>query len=126
MTAAETLDTEFCGDGFPVDPGCLVGKNEEVGMGLENMEKKEKGILSIKTSMVGNNRYVKIEFSDNGCGIKKKDISKIFDPDFSTKPGGNGLGLWLIKSYLEQMDSIIYVDSKFRNGTTFTIIIPIG
>jgi two-component system sensor histidine kinase HydH len=64
---------------------------------------------------------VKIEIEDDGPGIAKSLLSKIFEPLFTTKNNGTGLGLSICKTIIEQHDGTISVKS---NPTTFTIILP--
>ena len=64
---------------------------------------------------------VKIEIEDDGPGITKSILPKIFDPLFTTKNNGTGLGLAICKTIIEQHDGTISVKS---NPTTFTIILP--
>jgi len=66
-----------------------------------------------------------IRFSDNGPGIKPEFLPKIFEPDFTTKPKGNGIGLWLVKTQLELIQGSIEVHSVYGQGATFTIRIPL-
>lgn len=68
--------------------------------------------------------YVKIEFVDEGTGIEKKYIEKIFDPYFTTKQDGNGLGLTICHSIISKHNGRLVVESEFGVGTTFTIYIP--
>ncbi|WP_273266188.1 ATP-binding protein [Flexistipes sinusarabici] len=69
-------------------------------------------------------RYLKLVLADNGPGIEKKQLEKIFDPYFSTKEGGSGLGLAITHSVIKKHNGYIHVDSKPGKGTTFTILIP--
>jgi len=64
---------------------------------------------------------IKIEIEDDGPGITKSILSKIFDPLFTTKNKGTGLGLAICKTIIEQHDGKISVES---NPTTFTINLP--
>lgn len=82
------------------------------------------GSLTITT--LRKDDYVEINFADTGCGIRHKDISKIFDPFYSTKEVGKGIGLGLSVSYgiLERNNGSIEVDSKMGKGTTFTLKFP--
>lgn len=68
---------------------------------------------------------VEIIISDDGCGIDKNDISRIFDPFFTRKADGTGLGLSIVKNIIKQHNGEIIVKSKVGKGTTFTIILPI-
>ncbi len=70
------------------------------------------------------NRY-KISISDNGHGIKKDYIDKIFNSFFTTKEGGTGLGLSISKQLIEEHNGRLLVDSEEGIGTTFSIYIPV-
>ncbi|NQS90333.1 hypothetical protein HQ584_11150, partial [Patescibacteria group bacterium] len=63
---------------------------------------------------------------DTGKGISDKDIIKIFDPFFSSKPNGVGLGLTLCYGIIVSHGGTIEVESKLREGTLFTVSLPIG
>jgi len=82
----------------------------------------EGGRLDIRTRSKG--KYVEVEFADTGCGIPESAISKIFDPLFTTKAKGIGLGLSVCKSILEKHDGDIRVESEAGRGTTFTVSLP--
>ena len=69
-------------------------------------------------------RYVKISISDHGCGIPSNILSKIFDPYFTTKPTGSGLGLTTTYSIIKRHGGNINVSSLLGTGTTFDILIP--
>ncbi len=80
------------------------------------------GKLSIRTST--RNQMIVIEFKDTGHGIPAADIDRIFDPFFSTKPTGTGLGLFVCYSVVEGHHGTIEVKSKPGKGTRFTIQLP--
>jgi signal transduction histidine kinase len=84
----------------------------------------EGGRVSIKLSNTGANS-VKVEITDTGCGISAQDISKVFEPYFSTKETGTGLGLAIVKKAVDDHGGTISVASKEGSGTTFTIILPV-
>ncbi|MDD2272672.1 MAG: PAS domain S-box protein [Desulfuromonadaceae bacterium] len=65
--------------------------------------------------------YVKLTFTDQGCGIPEEDQKKIFDPYFTTKSEGSGLGLASTHSIISKHDGRIVVNSVVGKGTTFTI-----
>jgi PAS domain S-box-containing protein len=69
-------------------------------------------------------RYVRITFSDQGCGISEDDLKKIFDPYFTTKLTGNGLGLASVNSIIAKHGGNICAGSIVGSGTTFTIYLP--
>lgn len=69
-------------------------------------------------------RYVKITVTDQGAGISPENISKIFDPYFTTKETGNGLGLATVYAIIKNHGGGIQVQSQPGQGTTFTILLP--
>jgi len=69
--------------------------------------------------------YVIIEISDTGKGIRKQDISKIFNPFFTNKSNGVGLGLSVTHRIIQSHKGKIEVESKYHKGTKFTIKLPI-
>lgn len=82
------------------------------------------GTVSINLSKADDN-HVRIEISDTGCGIAPEDISKVFEPYFSTKDTGTGLGLAIVKKAIDDHGGTISVSSKPGSGTTFTITLPV-
>jgi signal transduction histidine kinase len=69
--------------------------------------------------------FVKVEITDTGRGIAAEDISKVFEPYFSTKETGTGLGLAIVKKAIDDHCGTIGVTSKEGSGTTFTITLPV-
>lgn len=69
-------------------------------------------------------RYVRIHIKDEGKGIAESDLPKIFDPYFSTKEGGSGLGLATTYSIVKKHQGQIFVDSDINRGTRFDILLP--
>ena len=69
--------------------------------------------------------HVVVEFTDTGCGIPPEAIDKIFDPFYSTKPNGTGLGLFVSHGIIQGHHGTIEVRSVENQGTTFTIRLPI-
>ncbi|MBU4311356.1 MAG: PAS domain-containing protein [Candidatus Omnitrophica bacterium] len=89
---------------------------------IEAMPKR--GKLTIITGFDENFFVVKIQ--DTGKGISEEDIITIYDPFFSTKPGGVGLGLTLCYGIIVSHGGTIEVESKLRKGTIFTVSLPVG
>ena len=81
------------------------------------------GKLTMKSKESGDN--VEIAFSDNGVGIPKEIVEKLFTPLFTTKAKGMGLGLAICKRIVEAHGGHIRVESTVNEGTTFTVIVPI-
>ncbi len=83
----------------------------------------EGGKLTIRTEVKNNN--IEINFADTGCGIPKKNINKLFEPFFSTKEKGSGLGLSIVYGIIEAHKGRIEVKSEVKKGSIFTIIFPV-
>ncbi len=70
-------------------------------------------------------RYVRIVLTDTGVGIPAEHLGKIFDPYFSTKQTGSGLGLATCYSIIKKHDGLISVESELGKGTSFSIYLPV-
>lgn len=68
----------------------------------------------------------RIAVTDTGRGIAAEDISKVFEPYYSTKETGTGLGLAIVKKAIDEHGGTISVSSKQGNGTTFVITLPVN
>ncbi|HEV3026475.1 MAG TPA: ATP-binding protein [Planctomycetota bacterium] len=77
------------------------------------------GEIRIRTA--DNGQYVKLSIADSGPGIPSEHREKIFNLYFSTKPGGTGLGLPMVKKIVEEHHGVIEVETELKKGTTFTI-----
>jgi signal transduction histidine kinase len=80
------------------------------------------GELNIDTGE--ENEFIWLKFRDNGCGIPPENLEKIFEPLFTTKPKGIGLGLAISRRLVEQNGGKMEVTSQVGQGTTFTIKFP--
>ncbi|MGD8262614.1 MAG: ATP-binding protein [Desulfobacterales bacterium] len=89
---------------------------------IESM--KEGGELRVEISGNSATKGVEIQVSDTGNGIQRDDLSRIFDPYFTTKSSGTGLGLAIAHNILEAMGGTIKVASEPGKGTIFTLAIP--
>ena len=86
------------------------------------MEKTEQPRLEVST--VDQNDLVVLIIRDNGCGIKKENLHRIFEPFHTTKPSGTGLGLAVTHKILEAHEARVAVDSVEGQGTRFLIEFP--
>ncbi len=77
----------------------------------------------IKINLNKDKNYVIISIKDQGTGIETEDLSRVFEPYFSRKSKGTGLGLALVKKLCESNSAIIRVKSKPGEGSEFTLII---
>ena len=82
-----------------------------------------KGRLHVKGQVAG--EIIRITFDDDGPGIKPKDLKTIFDPFFSTKEAGLGLGLSICCAILESHGGSIYAMNRPEKGATFVVELPI-
>ncbi|MGA1826429.1 MAG: response regulator [bacterium] len=82
------------------------------------------GELRIATREV--DRSVSIDISDTGVGIEKKNLGRLFEPFFTKKTGGTGLGLVICKFLVEQHGGSITVTSEVGKGSSFSINLPLA
>jgi len=87
----------------------------------------EGGSLNIESSYDAKGSLVQIIVRDTGCGISKDEISHIFDPFYTTKKEGEGIGLGLSTVYgiIDRHKGTISVDSELGEGSVFTITLPV-
>ena len=86
----------------------------------ENQEEKFV-LISIKEE----NETVIISVKDNGVGIESENIDRVFEPKFTTKSSGMGLGLGIIKNIIENYKGTITFETQLGKGTTFIVSLPI-
>lgn len=90
---------------------------------LQAMEKTG-GHLSIKIYPAESGSFVNFEVADTAAGISEENISKIFEPYFSTKETGTGLGLAIVQKIVDIHNGMISVESEPGKGTKFTVKLP--
>ena len=83
----------------------------------------EGGKISLVARKLENGQIL-ISISDQGIGIKQKDIKKIFDPLFTNKEDGVGLGLSLCRELVTRHGGTIMAKSEKNQGTTIEIVLP--
>ena len=81
-----------------------------------------KSIINLDVELF--NKKVVINVEDNGSGIPKDKLEQIFEPNFTTKNSGMGLGLTMVRKMIEEYKGEISVKSEEGRGTKFTIILP--
>ncbi len=91
------------------------------------MEGCSKKVLAIQTDLDKKGKQVQIRLSDTGIGMKRDQIEQIFNPFFTTKDSGKGIGLGLSISYriIEAHQGKIEVKSELNKGTTFIVTLPV-
>ena len=86
----------------------------------------EGGIVDVRLQnrKTGSKRHVRLSVKDNGEGIKKEHLQRIFEPYFSTKARGIGLGMHIVKQIVDLHGGRILVNSQVGEGTTIIVDIP--
>lgn len=98
-------------------------KNPKITITLSRVLYEKSDLYQV--GFMKNTEYWKLSFTDNGNGIPKEILDKIFDPFFSTKGGkGTGLGLSIIYGIMAKMGGTILVDSSVGKGTQFDLYFP--
>ena len=106
---------------------CDSGELQQVFINLVNnaINYTKEGEVSIQTRKTED--QILVEVTDTGCGIPKENLSKIFEPFYSTKgQKGTGLGLSVIWGIIDNHNGTIEVSSQLNKGTIFTIHLPAG
>ena len=83
----------------------------------------EGGTLTI-SAKIKDDKYI-ISVTDNGIGMDENTVSRVFEPYFTTKVTGTGLGLTMVYKVIKEFGGEIEVDSIVGEGTTFKITLPI-
>ena len=81
------------------------------------------GTLDIKL-VIENDKYT-VTICDTGCGISEENLSRLFEPYFTAKKNGLGLGLAATMTILQSHGALAEVKSKIEEGTTFVISLPV-
>ncbi len=76
--------------------------------------------------LVASGRYIYLEVCDTGCGMTPETLAHIFDPLFTTKTKGRGLGLSAVQGIVSRHGGYLHVDSVVGFGTTFKVLLPAG
>jgi signal transduction histidine kinase len=114
------------------DPCTLLGDSVQIMRAIQNViinalqaSAEKKGFVAVNCTR--KDFYVDVRVEDSGYGIAAAQLTKIFDPYFTTKQGksGTGLGLYITKKVIEDHNGSIKVDSTPQIGTTFTIRLPL-
>ncbi len=84
------------------------------------------GTLTISSKkVVMEEPWLQISFSDTGKGISEEELQRLFEPFYSTKTNGTGLGLWVSQNIIDSHRGRITSESELGSGTTFTIWLPL-
>jgi len=91
--------------------------------GVTRIPMGKKGRI-VKVSLLGDGGRIGVSISDKGEGIPKKNLNRIFEPFYSTRPDRVGLGLTFVKRVVEEQGGKIQVESRLKKGTTITLTFP--
>ncbi|MBA7515443.1 Adaptive-response sensory-kinase SasA [subsurface metagenome] len=107
----------------------FIGDSELLLVAITNLLKnsidsiRKKGFIEVAVS--GDNDFIFISVTDNGSGIDESDIDKVFNPFYSKKEQGMGLGLAYVKKIMEIHNGRVELESKKGGGAKFTLIFPV-
>jgi signal transduction histidine kinase len=83
---------------------------------------KRRGILRIRTDV--DDAHVRVSFTDTGGGISAEHLSHVFEPYFTTKTSGSGLGLLIVRRIVREHGGEMAIESSEGKGLTLTIRLP--
>lgn len=86
---------------------------------------KETGTISVSSGYGEISRMIQVVISDSGSGINSEDLNMVFDPFYTTKSDGTGLGLFIVRRTLAYYDGTIDIESREGGGTTCIIRMPL-
>jgi PAS domain S-box-containing protein len=86
----------------------------------------DSGRLHIRTDRTDDLAWVRVTFADTGSGIASDDLHRVFEPFYTTKTEGLGLGLYITRNIVEEHGGRVEVESKQDEGTTFTVWLPVS
>ncbi len=92
--------------------------------GIQAIPIESDKVPNVVVQVSKNTQNVIISVSDNGIGISEDNKPRVFEPKFTTKTSGMGLGLAMVKNIVENYNGSINFTSEFGKGTVFTVILP--
>jgi len=92
---------------------------------IEAIDDNKQGKIIIKTSFDNLNKQIIVSITDNGKGIKDEYKERLFEPYFSRKPGGTGLGLYIVNNIITEHGGKIKVVDAIPEGSEFIIYLPL-
>ena len=90
---------------------------------IQSIPEGKKGIIEV--TVLKEKKRAQISIKDNGVGIPNEEIDRIFEPNFTTKSSGTGLGLAMVKNTITNIGGKITVNSTLNKGSTFILNLPI-
>jgi len=96
--------------------------NNLIKNAIQSLDENQEGKIDIRLQEKGDK--VRVAIQDNGCGIEDDIKEKIFEPNFTTKTSGMGLGLALVKNIITTSEGVIWFDSTVGEGSIFYLEMP--
>jgi two-component system nitrogen regulation sensor histidine kinase NtrY len=90
------------------------------------LDNVEHGVIEVSSSLLRGLNTVRIEVSDNGCGIPSHLRDRVLEPYFSTKDGGTGLGLAIVNQIISDHGGYLRVEDSIPSGTRIVIELPVS
>lgn len=121
LNAIQGLDALDAGDEKSGEPP----RGKKLRIRTQYLEAQEES-LSAHPPLIG--PFIRVVVEDNGCGISPENLSKVFDPFYTTKSTGEGtgLGLYIVSGILKNYGAQYHLESQEGQGTTFTIDFPLA
>jgi len=121
ISVVSKIDPEI--DQFPLDSDRM--NQALLNLYLNALQAMDKqGVLTVTVAKTSGNNQIRIDVTDTGKGIDPEKKERIFDPYFTTKSDGTGLGLPIVHKVIEAHGGMITVKSAPDSGTTFSLFIP--
>ncbi len=117
---------------IPEDLPPIMADRRQIGEVVSNLVINAKhampggGGLQVGARLVEGGDAVEVEFRDEGIGIPKRLLNRVFEPYFSTKQDGSGLGLAVVHSIVSKHNGSVEIDSTPGSGTTVTVRLPVA
>jgi two-component system sporulation sensor kinase C len=93
---------------------------------IQAMEDAPEKALLVSTIMNEESSTLSIAIRDTGCGIPQESLNRIFEPYFTSRNQGTGLGLHVVATIVKDHHGSVEVATDVGKGTTFTVILPVG
>jgi signal transduction histidine kinase len=92
---------------------------------IDSMSSTEHRVLSISSELAGQDRVL-VSIADTGSGIEPSKVGRVFEPLFTTKPRGMGMGLSICRSIIESHGGRIWASARASGGAVFQFELPTG
>jgi signal transduction histidine kinase len=92
---------------------------------IDAMDGRTDKTLTVTVTPTQGTSFVEVNMEDTGCGIPEEHLNKIFEPYFTDKSQGNGLGLVVIKEIVEKHGGKVFVTSRVGVGSKFIVSLPV-